>query len=207
MLPYYRQQLLERVRTPFDLRLSLFLNTIRQGVHLRAEEMALYESLLDDDAERTLREMIDVILEEIRESGWSRTGLWLSDIDFLTIAEHRSGSEVVLAAVEGLSPEERADLMPHFSFAGARPSPALEAVLDQTLGDDVIRAAAAEFTSYPSSWMGSAIPHLERRQEDAREWARLGPERVREIAELVIPYYDKAIESERRREAEDPFYR
>jgi hypothetical protein len=207
MLSYYRQRLIERIRTPFDTRLLLFLETIGRGAHLDAEETALYESLLSDDPERTLRELIAVILKEIRETGWSRTSLWLSDADFLSHAESRCGASVVLSAVEHLSADERASLVPHFSFAGTSPSAALRILIEETPGDQIIRVAASEFTSQPRVWTGSAVPHLERRQEEAREWAQLESDRIREVAELALSYYDSAIESERRREAEDPFYR
>ena len=79
-------------------------------------------------------------------------------------------------------------------------------MIEETPGEDIIRAAAAEFTSHPRSWMGSAIPDLERRREEARAWAELGSQRVRDVAELALSYYEGAIESERLRESEDPFY-
>ena len=206
MTSHYRERLLKVVKLEPDEELSIFFQAVRtRETFPRESEYALFDQVLEHDPEGTVRAIVDALLEDIRKHGWSKWGMWLEEMHFLSRATRLAGPGPVTRALKRLSETELASLMAHFQFEGGSPDVVLKEIIESADSDELLGAASTQFIHTPSGWTGSRVPVLERRRADAVGWAKAGGKRLKQWAEALLPYFDAEIEREQLRDAEDLF--
>jgi hypothetical protein len=202
MLPYYRQQLLKKVPVDYRARLVLWLEAFlsSEGTVLDSD-IELFDGLVRERPEETLGAMVDALLGDIRQRGWSRWGMQLEESSFISRAVGIAGPDPVLKVLQGRSEDELRSLMPHFAFGEKTPDLVLQWIIGQSSDDKTLRVATGEFLTNPHVWWGSRVTVLEERRNTALVWAGMGNWRFQSWARNLIPVIDAEIEREKGIEA------
>ncbi len=200
---HYRQQLTARFAFDYETRLQIFLRAVEEdSPHMIIQaEAELFDGLIKEQPRKTVKTLVDRLVADVKAYGWSRWAFSLEEFHFLSRAVRLAGKKPIAMALRGLSQEQLATLLPHFSYEGLVPDPLLVNLIESG-SEDLRRVATGQFFHSPNGWTGSRIPILERRRSEAEVWSKVGRPSFKRWASSLVLLYDRAIPLEAQNEAE-----